>query len=79
MLAFGDLLDRQVMGDPVERNIGLRAAKLMECGSGDVKLASHAGGGGQHTVCADEIGTSPDTLAGEPHCLVVVASDVLGV
>jgi hypothetical protein len=41
--------------DPGERNIGLGAAQFVQCGFGDFVLSGHAGGGGQHSVGADEI------------------------
>jgi hypothetical protein len=38
----------------------VRAAKLLQRGLGDIRLASHARGGGQHPVGADEIAALPD-------------------
>ena len=55
MLAVGVLPHRQIFCDPGERDIGLRAAQFLECSRGDIMLSGHAGGGGQHTMPADEI------------------------
>ena len=79
VLPVGFLLDRHLVCDPGERNIGLRAAKLLQRGCGDIVLAGHAGGGGEHSVGADEIAALTDALARQPHRLVVIASDELGV
>ena len=46
--------------DPGERNVGLRAAKLLQRDLGDIGLPGHAGGGGQHPVGADEIAALAD-------------------
>ena len=79
VLALGVQPDRHLAGDPGERNIGLRTAKLLQCGLGDIVAPRHAGGGRQHPVGADEIAAQPDALARKPHRLVVVAADVLGI
>jgi hypothetical protein len=50
MLAIGVALDRHVGGDPGERDIGLRAAQLLECGLGGVGLSRHGGGAGEHPI-----------------------------
>ena len=71
---IGISLAIQAKGD-----IGLDAAKLPERGCGNLGLASHAGRGGEDAVRADEIGALADPLARQPHCLVVVASEKLGV
>src|SRR6478672_1198364 len=63
-------LDRHLACNPGERNIGLRAAKLLQRGLGDVFLADHACGGSQHPVRADEIAALPDALARKTHRLV---------
>src|SRR5215472_14030609 len=73
------MLDRHLAFDPSERNVRLRTAKLQQCGFGDVIPAGHASGGGEHAVGADEIAALPYAVAGETHCLVVVATEELGV
>ena len=79
MLAVGVLLDRHLAFDPGERNIGLRTAKLLQRGFGDIVLTGHASGGSEHPVGADEIAALPNAVAGKTHRLVVVAPDELGV
>src|SRR5262249_31169413 len=79
VLAVGVLFDRHLACHPRERNIGLRAAQLLERRLGDRALPGHAGGSGEHPVRADEIAAQPDALAREAHRLVVIAPDELGV
>ena len=55
-----------VGSDPAKRNIGLRAAQLLQCCLGNVDPADHAGGGGQHPMRADEIGAPPLDLLLRP-------------
>ena len=57
------ILDWHLVREPAERNIWLRAAKLLQRDPGDISMAGHAGGGGQHPVGADEIAALPDALA----------------
>ena len=66
VLPLGVLLDRHLLSDPGKRNIGLYAAKLLECGRGDLGLTGHAGCCGEHSVGAYEIGALADTLARHP-------------
>src|ERR1700722_16118050 len=49
------MLDRYLVHDPGERNVGLRAAKLLERGHRDLDLTGHAGGSGEHAVGAGVI------------------------
>ena len=79
MLAVGVPLDRHLACDPGERNVGLRAAKLLQRGLGDIFLSGHAGGGREHAVGADEIAALADALARKTHRLIVVAPDELRV
>jgi hypothetical protein len=79
VLAVGVLLDRHLVFDPGERNIGLRAAKLLQCGLGDVVLPGQASGGSEHAVGADEITALPNSIVGKSHCLVVVPTEELRV
>ena len=79
VLAVGVLLDRHLVRDPGERNIGLSAAQFLERGRGDPDLSGHAGGGGQDAVGADEIAALPEGFAGKTHGRVVVAPDKLSV
>jgi hypothetical protein len=55
-------------------NIGLCAAKLLQCDPGDISLARHAGGSRQHSVRADEIAALSDALARKTYRLVVIAA-----
>jgi len=77
VLTLGFQLDRHFLRDPGQGDIGLGAAKLPERGCGNLGLAGHAGRRGQHPMRADKIGALADTLARQPHRLVVVASDEL--
>ena len=73
MLPLGVQLDRHLASNPGKRDIGLRAAKLLQRDTGDISLAGHAGGGRQHSVGADEIAALSDSFARKPYRLVVVA------
>ena len=64
VLAVGILLDRHLAFDPGERNVGLRTAKLLQCGFGDSFLACHASGSSEHAVGADKIAALPNAVAG---------------
>ena len=55
MLPLGVILDRHVMTDPGQRNVGLRSAKILERCSGILGPACHSRGRGEHAVRADEI------------------------
>ena len=79
MLPIGLMLDGHLSCDPGERNIGLRAVKLLQSGGSDIVLSGHAGGRRQHSVRADEIAALPDASARKADCLVVVAPDELGI
>src|SRR6195256_5366008 len=79
VLPVGVPLDRHLACDPGERNIGLRAAKLLQCDLGDIVLSGHARSGRQYPVGADEIAALSDALARKTHSLVVVAPDELGI
>src|ERR1700722_4062853 len=63
VLPVGVLLDRHLVRDPGERNIGLSAAQFLERGRGDRGLSCHAGGGGQDAVGADKIAALANRLA----------------
>ena len=75
----GFLLDRHLGGDPRERDVGLRAAQLLQRRLRNVVVTCHRGGGGQHPVGADEIAALPDALAREPDRLLIVARDEMGI
>ena len=75
MLTVGGALDRHLACDPGERNVGLRAPKLMQRDFGGVVLTGHARGGRQDPVGADEIAAWPDALARQVHRLVVVSPE----
>src|SRR6516225_11166796 len=79
VLSFGVVLEGHLLRDPVDRNIGLSATKLLQGGLGDIVLAGHASGGREHPMSADEIGALTDALTREPHRCLVVASDIRGV
>ena len=51
-LSFSVVLDWHLLRDPVERNIGLSATKLLQGGLGDIALAGHASGGREHPMSA---------------------------
>ena len=72
------MLDRHLVYDPGQRNIGLRAAKLLECGHGDLDLTGHTGGSGEDTVGAGVISAQADGDARQPHRLFVIVPDELG-
>jgi hypothetical protein len=72
------LLDRYLVHDPSKRNIGLRAAELLERGRGDLDLIGHAGGSGEDTVGAGVISAQADGDARQPYRLVVIVPDELG-
>ena len=60
--------------------LGLRAAQLLECSRGEIMLSGHAGGGGgQHTMHADEIAALPDRFVRQTDGFIVVVADELGV
>ena len=59
------------------RNIGLRPSEFEQRGFGQIVMARHAGGRGQHPVTADEVAALPDALAAQAYRLVVVAPDKL--
>ena len=61
-----DLVPGAVGSDPAERDIGLRAAQLLQCCLGNDDPADHAGGGGQHPIRADEIDAPPLDLLLRP-------------
>jgi len=63
MRPVGVPLDRQLVRDPVERNIGLCAAKLPQGGGGNVILPSHTRGRRQHPVGADKIAAVADSFS----------------
>src|SRR6202022_1755777 len=66
-------LDRHLACNPGKRNIGLCAAKLLQCDPGDLSLAGHAGGGRQHSVGADEIAALSNAFARKTYRHVVIA------
>jgi len=55
--------------DPGKRNIGLRAAQLLQCDLGEIGLSGHARGGRQPAVGADEINAMSDAFARKTHRL----------
>ena len=59
----------------------LGCARRSSCNAsrGDIGLSGHAGGGRQHPMGADEIAALPDAFARQPHRLVVIAPDELGI
>src|SRR5712672_2454266 len=75
MLAVGVQLPRQLICDPGQRDIGLRAAQLLQGSGCDLGLARHAGGHRQYPVGATEIAALTDRLARQSHSLLVVSSD----
>src|SRR6266849_2600411 len=79
MLAVGVQLPRQLVCDPGQRNVGLRAAQLLQRSGCDLGLAGHAGGHRQYPVGAGEIAALTDRLARKSDSLLVVSSDKLGV
>src|SRR5262249_27424472 len=60
-------------------NIWLRVAKLLQREPSRLVLSGHGRGCGKHPVRANEIATLPKTLARQPNCLVIIASDELGI
>ena len=50
VLHLGGFLDRHLGQEPGERNVGLRAAQLLQRIGGKLSLAGHGGGCGQHPV-----------------------------
>src|SRR6185437_12824758 len=79
VLPLGVLLDRHLLCDPGERNIGLGATQFTQCGLGDFVLSGHAGGSGQHSMCADKIAALAESLARKTHRLLVVPPDELSI
>src|SRR5215469_4607008 len=79
MLQFAALHDRHLVGDPGEGDVGLRAAKFLERGRGEIAKSRHAGGGSEHPVRADKVAALTDRFARQPHRLFVVPPDELSV
>ena len=79
VLPIGLVHDGHLACDPGERNIGLRAAKLLQRGRGDIVLSGHAGGRREHPMGADEVAALPDAFARQSNGLVVIAPDELRV
>ena len=79
VLPFGLMHDRHLACDPGERNIGLRAAKLLQGGRGDIVLSGHAGGRREHPMGADEVAALPEAFARQSNGLLVIAPDELRV
>ena len=48
VLPVGFQFDRHLACNPGKRNIGLRAAKFLQCSGGNISFAGHAGGRRQH-------------------------------
>jgi hypothetical protein len=71
---LGVLSDRDFFRDPVERDIGLHASKLLQSRLRHIVLPSHACRRGQHAVSTYEIGTLPNAFSSEPHRLLIVAA-----
>jgi hypothetical protein len=69
-------LDRHLVCDPGERNIGLRPAKLQQCEFGNIILSGHARCGRQHPVGADEI--AAEAINPWPSTLIASNSQSLG-
>ena len=57
------LLDRHLAREPGERNIGLRAAQLLQRKLCDLILSGHGGRGGEYPVATDKIAALTDSLA----------------
>src|SRR5712664_2189504 len=79
VLAVGVQLPRQLVFDPGQRDVGLRAAQLLQRSGCDLGLAGHAGGHRQYPVGAGEIAALTDRLARKSDSLLVVSSDKLRV
>src|SRR5437773_2204368 len=79
VLAVGVPLPRQLVCDPGQRDVGLRAAQLLQRSGCDLRLAGHAGGHRQYPVGAAEIAALTDRLARKSDSLLVVSSDKLRV
>ncbi len=77
MLALGEELDRHVLGDPGERDVGLGAPQRLQRDLRHIVFAGHAGGCRQYAMGADEVAALADALAREPHGFFVVAPDIL--
>jgi hypothetical protein len=77
MLAVGVQLPWQLVGDPGERDIRLRAAQLFQRGPGDLDLSRHTSGNRQHPISAGEIAALPDGFARKTDSFMVVLSDKL--
>src|SRR3984893_18910283 len=73
VLPVGFRLDRHLACNPGKRNIGLCAAKLLQCDPGDISPAGHGGRRRQHSVGANEIAALSDALARKTYRLVVIA------
>ena len=71
--------ERQMLDDPCDRDVGLRAAQVLQRGLGQLDLTRHRSGGSEHPVGGGEVGALTDRLAREPYRLVIIASDELGV
>jgi hypothetical protein len=71
--------DRDMFGNPSERDVGLHAAQLLQRGLGEFDVARHRRGCGQHAVSPGEVCALTDPLARETHRLVEIAADELGV
>ena len=78
VIQFAAVHDRHLVRDPGERDIGLRAAKLLERFRSNLGMPGHTGGGGEHLVGADEITTVTDGFARKPHRLGVVGARQTG-
>src|SRR6266571_1648118 len=79
VLAVGVQLPWQLVCDPGQRDVGLRAAQLLQRSGCNLGLPGLAGGHRQYPVGAAEIAALTDRLARKGHSLVVVSSDKLGV
>src|SRR5436190_3340137 len=77
VLAVGIQLPRQLVCDPGQRYVGLRAAQLLQRSGCDLGLPGHAGGHRQYPVGAGEIAALTDRLARQGDSLLVVSSDKL--
>ena len=78
VLPVGVLLDRHLAAIQASEMLG--CARRSSCNAAlAMSSARHAGGSGQHAVGADEIAALTDRLARQPHRLIIIASDELGV
>src|SRR3954463_4735930 len=79
MRLVGVVLERQFVGQPGERDVGLGAAEALERGFGSISAAGHAESSRQHAVSTDEIGALPQRLTRQADRLRVILADILAI